>query len=376
MTLLINLGIMFTSFCTAGLGMSMNLMSTIGIVPHYFQKRKNMAYAATGFGSGVAFLLYPYAMKSLFAEHGYRNTILLLLPLPAMTITAPLFFKEKKLNESGNSATVTWREQLHPFKRIVAPIHFINSTFWNMGHVAIVIILFSYVERIISTVRTSAIELNNMSLTTSGSSNLSDQPVPPSAQATNNISSTHIASLVMTIFGIGNALGGLVLTGVLSYCQLNHYLLQIVCNLISGTCALVIAASPSPTSFYTCACIIGFFYSVTISNMGCLCNHLYPTQDVELAFSYQDIFGGIGSFVGPWTAGLIQAKYGTQYGFYYIGSCLLIGGVELIIAAAVRPNLWIAKKAEKDEKQQDLQPGDVELTPLAEEHQEKSFNID
>ena len=73
--------------------MSMNFTSTIGIVPHYFDKRKSVAYAAPGLGSGIAMVTYPYILTNLLQAYNYKLAVLYLSPVFLLTITAPLVFK-------------------------------------------------------------------------------------------------------------------------------------------------------------------------------------------------------------------------------------------------------------------------------------------
>ena len=56
----------------SGIGYSMNFVSAVGIVPHYFEKRKAAAYAATGLGTGVGMVAFPYMLTAMLQSYGYK----------------------------------------------------------------------------------------------------------------------------------------------------------------------------------------------------------------------------------------------------------------------------------------------------------------
>jgi len=93
--------------------------------------------------------------------------------------------------------------------------------------------------------------------------------------------------------------------------------------------AIILGALPSPMMFYTIGGLLGVFHSMIVANMGCVSNHLYPARDIEYAFAYQEAFGGIGSLIGTYTAGLIQAAHNQSYG-NYMGTQVACGGCLLI----------------------------------------------
>ena len=48
-------------------GMSSTVISAVGVVPHYFKKRKDTAYTGQGLGIGIAFTAYPYITEYAFS---------------------------------------------------------------------------------------------------------------------------------------------------------------------------------------------------------------------------------------------------------------------------------------------------------------------
>jgi MFS family permease len=87
---------------------------------------------------------------------------------------------------------------------------------------------------------------------------------------------------------------------------------------------------------YASAAVVGMVYAITIGNIACVCSHLYNPDYVEYVFGFQSAVGGIGGFLGPFTAGLIQPKFGQSAGFWYLAGLILFGGMVLIVASLFR----------------------------------------
>lgn len=81
-------------------------------------------------------------------------------------------------------------------------------------------------------------------------------------------------------------------------------------------------------------------YGMVISNMACLSVHLYPSSQVESAFSFQEAIGGVAGIVAPITAGLIQSRFGDTAGLCYVAAHSVLAAVSLFIPAAIKTELW------------------------------------
>ena len=101
-------------FVFAGLGMSMNMTSSIGIVPHYFEKRKAAAYSCTGLGQGISMVVFPYILSTMLETYGYKLTLLYVSPVFLLSVTAPIVFKPQtspeKIGRAHVWTPVTWND--------------------------------------------------------------------------------------------------------------------------------------------------------------------------------------------------------------------------------------------------------------------------
>lgn len=281
--------------------MSINLTVSIAIVPYYFKVRQNMAYMATGLGAGIAFATYPFLYKAIRDKHSYRDTILLMLPLIMCSITAPLVFKPTKKEERPSSLKELGRHYMDCMKQFPTGFHSLNCFCWNCAHGGVAVLLFSYV-------------------------------------AANH--TAEIATAAQTIMGVMEMAGGVVLTLALTKLKFNHYILQISCNVIAGLFCFVLALTSNKIAIYMSAGVIGFIHSVTVGNIACVCSHLFPISEVDYVFGIQEVPGGLGGFIGPLVAGLLQKRFNMAAGFYYLGAVITFGAILLILAATIRTVLW------------------------------------
>jgi len=283
------------------------LMASVTIIPHYMHKRQNLGYVCTGLGCSLAMSVMPIIIHSFRAVTSYRYTCLYLLPILGLGAFVPFVFKPRLPSSSTNYSMQSF---IHPLKRFITIPYVVNAYLWNSGLVAVIVLTYGYVHKVTESHST--------------------------------------ATLTMTIFGICEAVGSIVFAATLLRFKINHYTLHIVTNLIGGAAAIIMAAFPSIPVFYTMAGLLGIIHAVIIANMGCVSNHLYPGRDIEYAFAYQEAFGGIGSLIGTYTAGLIQAAYGQSYGFYYMGTQVAFGGCLLIFFSAIRRETWKAHQEPSD----------------------------
>lgn len=182
----------------SGLGTSMNFISSIGIIPHYFEKRKLAAYTAPGVGSGIAMVSFSYILTSLLEVHGYKMTILYLSPIFLLAASAPIVFKPQISSKKPASVVAALKTFITPCKLFVTPFYLLNAYFWNGGHVSIMVLLFGYIV---------------------------DQ------------SQVSVAAFTYSLMGAGFLTGTLVLAVYLMKFSLNHFLLQI-CREVYGDAPL------------------------------------------------------------------------------------------------------------------------------------------
>jgi len=277
-------------------------MVTVSAVPHYFKRRVNAAYAVSGIGSSLAYITLPILMAKALAAYGYRIGILLLLPLTALTLTSPIAFKDRLPRPPPQA----FRESARPFGRLLwsyqTPFFLINSYLWNAGHTALIVVLYDYIIKCLGNIDT--------------------------------------ANLIITVRGLSQGVGSCLFSFLLIFgYRFNHYLIQPVLNVVAGAAAIMMAFYTDEISLYILTAITSFAYAVVVSNRACLCNHLYDVADVDYAFGYLELVGGIASLFGVFTCGLIQKAFGMASGFYYIGGQLIFGGFLLLLAAVPKPSI-------------------------------------
>ena len=291
---------MMVVFVFAGLGMSMNMTSSIGIVPHYFEKRKAAAYSCTGLGQWISMVVLPYLLSTMLETYGYKLTLLYVSPVFLLSVTAPIVFKPQTSPQKPASASEFIHSYLAIFKRFVTPFYFLNSYCWNGGQVGVIVLLFSYI---------------------SGKAGLS------------------VAVAAQSIMGGGFLAGTFLLVLYLLRFTLNHLVLHIFCNFFLGLSCIMVASVNMPIVYYVSAGVFGVVYGITIANMACVSSHLYKNSEVEYAFGANEAIGGLAGFVAPLTAGIIQTRYGSNIGMYYLGAHGFIAVVIFLIAAALRKNI-------------------------------------
>lgn len=304
----------------------MTLMSTVAIIPHYFEKKANMAYMATGLGAGIGLSSFPYIYTSFRSSLSYRDTMLCMLPIAACSASAPLAFKAQLPNQQVKSFTRFIKGYIRPLKQSISIFYMMNTYFWNVGQVGVAILLFSYI---------------------------------------NDLHGIQTATNVQTIFGLLQAIGGITFTLLLIKVKVNHFLLHIFCNATNGIACIAAAIFTQDYVQYICAAVIGFVAAVTIGNMGCVCSHLYAKSDVEYMFGYQEAVGGIAGIIGPFTTSLLQSKLGLSSGFYFMGAHLLVGAAVLVLLMLFKRSV-ISPFAEDSESNTDDETSEqtkTETTP-------------
>lgn len=285
----------------SGFGASLLLIASIGIVPHYFERRKSAAYAGPAMGSGIGMVSYPYISSAMLETFGYRFGGLYLAPLFMMTLSAPLVYRPQLVPDKRKTIKSIATDYLSLFKCYVTPFYLLNAYFWNAGHISIMVILFSYV---------------------------SDK------------SQTSVAILSFSLIGAGFLTGTFLCMAYLSKFTLNHLMLQVTANFTLGVCSIIYAFVDHHIAYYVTSMIIGIAHGSTIANMASVCSHLFPVKNVAGAFAFQEAVGGIAGFIGPVTTGMIQSSYSGSAGLCYIAANGFLAVVILVLAGLIRPTLW------------------------------------
>lgn len=285
----------------SGVGMCMNMTATIGVVPHYFDKRKGAAYAGTGLGSGMGTVLYPLILSKMLEKYGYANTVLSVTPISLMSIAAIIVFKPQLEQKAPKSILALAQSYITSLRHLVTPFFLANAFLCRGAQVGMLVVLFSLIR------------------------NVADQSA---------------AIMSSTVLGLSFLVGAAGLTLLLLKFKINHLKLTICCNFIIGATFIALGLYQHPLALHILSGIFGFFHGVTISIKPSISAHLYPTKDVEYSFGVAEAASGIASFLFPLTTGVIQKSYGESTGAIFLGISALTGGSILLVAAICKPVLW------------------------------------
>ena len=286
----------------SGIGVSMNIASTVEIIPHYLEKRKSVGYACLGLGEGIALVTLPYLFKLLLNGYGFKLTLLYISPIALLSLVGlVVFIQPKQSCDNRLKGSLLIQSYFDSLKRLVSPFYLFNSLLWQGGLAGVVVLGFTYLV---------------------------------------DVSSDSVALLSYTIMGIAFHIGSLSLVSVLLKFKVNHYILQITLNATLGASTIILTFMNTPSLYYVCFGVIGILYGATISNMTCLRSHLYHSKDVEYTFGFMQVFGSIGAAFVRVTAAMIKEQYGVHTGMYHSGGMLILASITLIIPALIQPKIW------------------------------------
>lgn len=300
----------------------MSLLASVAIVPSYFETRKSAAYACIGLGEGIGLVAFPYILTALLDKYGFRYAVLLVSPVVALSVTSAIVYIPKPETLAPRVGVVMIiKSYIKPLRTFAGPFYLLNSYLWQGGLGGVILLLFNVVA---------------------------------------GRSAVSVAVLCYSILGFGMLLGTFIFTLYLLKFSLNHYVLQILINATAGVMTILIAYVSSSIAYYLCFAVLGFAYGLTIANMACNTSHIFNAEDVEYAFGFHQMCGGIASLVVPLSAGLILSKYSDLAGLFYVGGHLILAGIVLIIPAVVRPQMWKSTVNETQSSNQ-ADPNDVKL---------------
>lgn len=293
--------IIFDKTCSvSGIGMCMNMVSTIGIVPHYFEEKKEAAYACTGLGSGIATLIYPTVLSKMQTILTYKETMFYMTPITVLSILAPLVFIPQLEQKKPDSAVDLALSYIKCLRRFVTPFYLLNAFFCRGSQVAMMVLLYSTISQ-------------SLDLST--------------------------ANISATVLGLAFLGGAFSLTIFLLKFKVNQLVLQIICNITISLACFTMGYFNRKLVFYIGSGLFGVCHGVTIAIKGSLSTHLYPSYEVEYSFGKAEGVSGLASFIIPLTAGYIQSYISYAAGLYYLSGLSILGTFLLLLPAIIRPSL-------------------------------------
>lgn len=288
----------------------MNIASSVAIIPHYFERRKPLAYSCLGLGEGIALVALPYILKYLLDTYEYRSTLLYISPISLLTLVGPIVFIPQQQSKEGSiQEKALVKSYFGSLKKFATPFYLSHSFMWQGGLGGAIVLGFQYLVK---------------------------------------VSDVSVALLCYSIMGAAYLGGSMALVGYLLKYKVNHYIVQIILSAALGTTIIILTFMRWQEGYYACFVVFGILYGLIISNMPCVSAHLYQGEDVEYSYGFMQVLGGIGSTAVPIVAGILQEKYGLNSGMYFLGGLLILGALSLIVPALIKPKLWRPIDAETD----------------------------
>ena len=281
--------------------MSLCFVSTFGVIPHYFHKRKTAAYAGIGLGVGIGLAAYPTITTYVLDALGFKYGMLSLNALFIFPVISIFVFKPQLPKEGIESATKLLTSYARTGKHFVTAFFIVNSALAIGARAALVVLSFSYISKYFD----------------------------PS-----------VAVLTYSIFGISFMVATLLFTLYALKFHANYFVLHLTTSLLLGIAVCLMPVISKVITLYIVLGIIGTITGAVFGFKGNLIAHLFPTKDIAYMYGLTEAAGGIGSFVVPLSGGYIESKFGHGAGFYFVGACNIFSSVLLCLAALIRPKLW------------------------------------
>ena len=286
--------------------MGMSLTSTIGVIPHYFKRRKVAAYMGLGLGSGIGFAAYPYITKSALDTFGYRYGMLILLSIFTISLVTPIIFKPRiQHNQTKDSMSKILLSYSHTVRHFAMPFYVVNTFLIVGSRNAVKVILFSFISE--------------------------------------QFGSASVAVTAYTIYGVSFLISIFLLTLYGLKFTTNYFIFFLTTNLAYGAVLCCIPFVTHTYGIYICSVVAGACFGLSFGFKGNVVVHLFPPPNVTYVYGLSEAVGGVSAFTVPLAAGYIQEYYSKHrqgYEFYFVGGCSIAGGVVLCAAALARPKLW------------------------------------
>ena len=113
-----------------GAGISLCFVSTFGVIPHYFERRKPVAYAGIGLGTGIGLAAEPSITAAALDIFGFRNGLLCLSVPFVIPVISAVIFKPQQMpkEERIGSARQLCASYNQSWKRLLD--HELGASHW------------------------------------------------------------------------------------------------------------------------------------------------------------------------------------------------------------------------------------------------------
>ncbi|KAK8869646.1 hypothetical protein IAR55_000214 [Kwoniella newhampshirensis] len=306
----------------AAFGLSGSLMYSpaTAVVGHWFMRRRSTAVGIVVCGSGLAGVIYPIALKRLFDETSYRNTLLIIAAMNAVLMFPAWFYLKARLPPRAPP----------PLRSLLGPWKDIRYTCLVAGSCLVMLNFFSpYFNA-------------------------------PTLASSNNLSA-NLSSYSIAILQAGSFLGR-ASSGVLA----DAFGVWTVFITVTVGCSISIfafwVASPiAPAAAVVGLVAYGFFSGAWITLVAASTGAISPTREFGMRLGMLWSLTAIPGLVGPVICGVLISSHGQifKYAGIFVGSSHIVGAV-VTIAPRIVEILGDFTRKRKGEKVDEVREGTVE----------------
>ena len=289
------------TFSFTVIGISSTFTSSIGVIPHYFTKRKDAAYTGLGLGVGIAFTAYPYITESAFSAFGYKLGVLSLLPIFLGSVAAAVFFIPQLPAEKPESLRHLMSSYVQTTKHFVTPFYLLNAMLMIGSRSGFAVNYFAFLSFHFE---------------------------------------QRVAIILYTIHGVSFLISMILFTLYGLKFNGNYLIFHLLTCFVFGISICIIPIIQNVIIIYVVSAFVGTCYGLSFGFKGNVVAHIFPLKDVTYLYGLTEAVGGIGAFAIPYAAGHIDKNMTYGDGLYFIGGCVILGSMLLCIPAVFRPALW------------------------------------
>ena len=282
----------------------MPMVSTFGVIPHYFERRNPVAYAGIGLGTGIGLAAEPSITAAALDIFGFRNGLLCLSVQFVIPVISNVIFKPQQMPKEQRigSTRQLCASYNQSWKHFVTGFLIVNLALAIGARASVDILTFGYMTKYFS---------------------------------------SSVAILAYSIFGISFfGCNTYIFTLYALKFKANYFILHLTTSMMHGVVVCILPLISNPINLYIVIAIIGGITGAVFGFKGNLLAHLYPTKDIAHKYGLTEAAGGLGALTIPLCAGYIESTFGHGVSFYFIGACMIFSSIVLGSAALIRPKLW------------------------------------
>jgi len=335
-----NLIILYLTFGVLGVGASCVFVSSLGIVPRCFDKRKSIAIGIASTGQGLGTMILSQVLQSLVNAFSWRNALRTVAG--ALVLNGLLGLLYNPMMEPVSSGELLTSEEDGQRRK---PKRFtFDFSVWKLPRFIVLVVTGFFFQLSRSTMYVHLVKYSE----------------------DRGMSSDASARLVLFL-GINVALGRFFGGFLCSIKRLdNLYILQGML-LINGVSTILLTLAKKYEAFVAYAVVFGFGDGVMASVFNILILTCVDPSRAASSFGHFLLIASVTSLAGPPISGLTADKLGSYRPAFY-----MVGGA--FAAAALSPSILYCLKNERMKKKELVLPSIKENAQDAQEFEERSCN--